>query len=336
MRHNPGCLGQNSTQTLKRMTCLYLLRREDECQSPRARRNAFPSLLKVRLSYSACIVVCSCKKDLLVDTNSRRSTVKAEKKPSLDTHPSFDGPFGCLLKDEEDSQGDDEGETSGELSGYLVHSFTPFIWLLITHLSDKEEKETTSQYGTSALLDLLKLPVEYDTRFRLCPALPPTPSSSTSKPQTNTKRKSTLTYSPKRRSSPPSVKVKVEVKEEEEEEGSSTQPDDSGSSTEDDSSDDDEDVNSSVKPRLPIRDDQIARGPFKLERPEASILPPLKKGDEHSVVKHINKYLRDYQRDGVKFFYDRYCQGRGGILGDDMGLGMYAWTPLLCSLCKID
>ncbi|KAJ6476254.1 RAD26-like SNF2 family DNA-dependent ATPase [Mycena sanguinolenta] len=35
----------------------------------------------------------------------------------------------------------------------------------------------------------------------------------------------------------------------------------------------------------------------------------------------INTYLRDYQRDGVKFFWDRYKEGRGGILGDDMGLG---------------
>ncbi|KAI0789173.1 P-loop containing nucleoside triphosphate hydrolase protein [Abortiporus biennis] len=32
-------------------------------------------------------------------------------------------------------------------------------------------------------------------------------------------------------------------------------------------------------------------------------------------------YLRDYQRDGVKFFWDRYEKGVGGVLGDDMGLG---------------
>ena len=34
----------------------------------------------------------------------------------------------------------------------------------------------------------------------------------------------------------------------------------------------------------------------------------------------INCFLRQYQRDGVQFFYDRYKEGRGGVLGDDMGL----------------
>lgn len=34
----------------------------------------------------------------------------------------------------------------------------------------------------------------------------------------------------------------------------------------------------------------------------------------------INTYLREYQRDGVRFFYDMYDQDRGGLLGDDMGL----------------
>jgi len=34
----------------------------------------------------------------------------------------------------------------------------------------------------------------------------------------------------------------------------------------------------------------------------------------------INTYLREYQREGVVFFWDLYKQGRGGLLGDDMGL----------------
>lgn len=34
----------------------------------------------------------------------------------------------------------------------------------------------------------------------------------------------------------------------------------------------------------------------------------------------LNTYLRDYQRDGVKFFWEQYQEGRGGLLGDDMGL----------------
>jgi SNF2 family DNA or RNA helicase len=34
----------------------------------------------------------------------------------------------------------------------------------------------------------------------------------------------------------------------------------------------------------------------------------------------INSRLREYQRDGVRFLWDKYQQERGGLLGDDMGL----------------
>ncbi|PPQ95985.1 LOW QUALITY PROTEIN: hypothetical protein CVT26_016201 [Gymnopilus dilepis] len=34
----------------------------------------------------------------------------------------------------------------------------------------------------------------------------------------------------------------------------------------------------------------------------------------------INAYLREYQREGVNFMYRQYKEGRGGLLGDDMGL----------------
>ncbi|KAI0759188.1 hypothetical protein BC629DRAFT_1072812 [Irpex lacteus] len=37
----------------------------------------------------------------------------------------------------------------------------------------------------------------------------------------------------------------------------------------------------------------------------------------------INTYLRDYQRDGIRFFWERYKDGYGGLLGDDMGLVRY-------------
>src|ERR1700722_12447808 len=33
----------------------------------------------------------------------------------------------------------------------------------------------------------------------------------------------------------------------------------------------------------------------------------------------INTYLREYQREGVRFFWERWKGGRGGLLGDDMG-----------------
>ncbi|RUS75712.1 hypothetical protein EGW08_016527, partial [Elysia chlorotica] len=35
----------------------------------------------------------------------------------------------------------------------------------------------------------------------------------------------------------------------------------------------------------------------------------------------INQYLRDYQREGIRFLFERYLKGTGAILGDDMGLG---------------
>ncbi|XP_042344247.1 DNA excision repair protein ERCC-6-like 2 isoform X2 [Plectropomus leopardus] len=41
----------------------------------------------------------------------------------------------------------------------------------------------------------------------------------------------------------------------------------------------------------------------------------------HKVPYTINRYLRDYQREGIRFIYNNYIRFRGCILGDDMGLG---------------
>ncbi|XP_062965511.1 DNA excision repair protein ERCC-6-like 2 isoform X2 [Cynocephalus volans] len=40
-----------------------------------------------------------------------------------------------------------------------------------------------------------------------------------------------------------------------------------------------------------------------------------------SIPYTINRYLRNYQREGAQFLYGHYIRGRGCILGDDMGLG---------------
>lgn len=86
-----------------------------------------------------------------------------------------------------------------------------------------------------------------------------------------------------------------------------------------------------VKPRLVARDDQTATGKYVLKRPKRCYDgTPVKPGPVDSVPASINKFLRDYQREGVQFFYERYCERRGGILGDDMGLGAlgygrYSW-----------
>ncbi|XP_067886196.1 DNA excision repair protein ERCC-6-like 2 isoform X2 [Heterodontus francisci] len=71
-----------------------------------------------------------------------------------------------------------------------------------------------------------------------------------------------------------------------------------------------------------IFDDEDLEKPFfhdkKILGPKVSF-----KLSEGSVcVPHtINRYLRDYQRDGVQFICRHYFCGRGCILGDDMGLG---------------
>ncbi|XP_073675019.1 DNA excision repair protein ERCC-6-like 2 [Garra rufa] len=49
--------------------------------------------------------------------------------------------------------------------------------------------------------------------------------------------------------------------------------------------------------------------------------PFLLSGSDVKVPYTINRYLRDYQREGIKFIYHSYAKSRGCILGDDMGLG---------------
>ncbi|RXN18413.1 DNA excision repair ERCC-6-like 2 [Labeo rohita] len=69
--------------------------------------------------------------------------------------------------------------------------------------------------------------------------------------------------------------------------------------------------------------------PFEDERPlfHSNQTPPgpsepfLLPGSDVKVPYTINRYLRDYQREGIKFIYHSYVKSRGCILGDDMGLG---------------
>ncbi|KAJ7482264.1 RAD26-like SNF2 family DNA-dependent ATPase [Mycena galericulata] len=80
---------------------------------------------------------------------------------------------------------------------------------------------------------------------------------------------------------------------------------DSDSETESDS---DSDSENHPRPGFPIPPGQGTPAPLELD-----------KGRGIQVPKAINTYLREYQRDGVRFFWERYNQGRGGLLGDDMG-----------------
>ncbi|XP_059193877.1 DNA excision repair protein ERCC-6-like 2 isoform X2 [Centropristis striata] len=56
---------------------------------------------------------------------------------------------------------------------------------------------------------------------------------------------------------------------------------------------------------------------------DARLCVPLELGgiDGDRVPYTINRYLRDYQREGIRFIYNSYIRSRGCILGDDMGLG---------------
>ncbi|XP_019852622.1 PREDICTED: DNA excision repair protein ERCC-6-like 2 isoform X2 [Amphimedon queenslandica] len=76
------------------------------------------------------------------------------------------------------------------------------------------------------------------------------------------------------------------------------------------------------------------RKPYVLSTPE--IVPSI------CVPAPINQYLREYQRDGIKFLYSQYSKGVGGLLCDDMGLGKTVQViaficAILCKTCtKID
>ncbi|KAF9463308.1 hypothetical protein BDZ94DRAFT_618865 [Collybia nuda] len=70
------------------------------------------------------------------------------------------------------------------------------------------------------------------------------------------------------------------------------------------------------RPGFPLAPGQMHLGPLVLDRGEKIMVPAA-----------LNTYLRDYQRDGVRFFWRQYQEGRGGLLGDDMGL--------VCDICII-
>ncbi|PCH43012.1 hypothetical protein WOLCODRAFT_144325 [Wolfiporia cocos MD-104 SS10] len=90
---------------------------------------------------------------------------------------------------------------------------------------------------------------------------------------------------------------------------------DSGSDTETDTEEEDEKIQDfRPRPTFPLKAGQ-------------RILPPLALDDKYSVPSRINTFLREYQRDGIRFFFERYKNGQGGLLGDDMGLGL-----LICIL----
>ncbi|KAI6042398.1 hypothetical protein EDC04DRAFT_2892075 [Pisolithus marmoratus] len=73
----------------------------------------------------------------------------------------------------------------------------------------------------------------------------------------------------------------------------------------------------SPRPGFPLVPGQVPLGPLVLDRTKRIMVPAA-----------INTDLREYQRDGVRFFWELYDQERGGLLGDDMGLGELLGTRL--------
>ncbi|XP_063505780.1 DNA excision repair protein ERCC-6-like 2 isoform X6 [Pongo pygmaeus] len=75
-------------------------------------------------------------------------------------------------------------------------------------------------------------------------------------------------------------------------------------------------------PRNLIFDDEDLEKPYFPNRkfPSSSVAFKLS-DDGDSIPYTINRYLRNYQREGTRFLYEHYIHGGGCILGDDMGLG---------------
>ncbi|XP_055982453.1 DNA excision repair protein ERCC-6-like 2 [Sorex fumeus] len=71
-----------------------------------------------------------------------------------------------------------------------------------------------------------------------------------------------------------------------------------------------------------IFDDEDLEKPYFPDQifPSSAVAFQLSEGGD-SIPFTINRYLRDYQREGAQFLYGHFIQGRGCILGDDMGLG---------------
>ncbi|KAG7087576.1 hypothetical protein E1B28_013530 [Marasmius oreades] len=77
------------------------------------------------------------------------------------------------------------------------------------------------------------------------------------------------------------------------------------------------------RPGFPLSPQQSHLGPCVLDAEKNIEIPG-----------PINTYLREYQRDGVRFFWKQYCEGRGGLLGDDMGLGKQLRSYIVKELKK--
>ncbi|KAA1104123.1 hypothetical protein PGT21_011475 [Puccinia graminis f. sp. tritici] len=70
-------------------------------------------------------------------------------------------------------------------------------------------------------------------------------------------------------------------------------------------------------PRIQVE----ARPNLEISCEAQDAIGPLPLSKTVQLTASINKFLKPYQRDGVKFFFEHFQQKNGVILGDDMGLG---------------
>lgn len=71
-----------------------------------------------------------------------------------------------------------------------------------------------------------------------------------------------------------------------------------------------------------IFDDEDLEKPYFPDQKIPSLVSAFQLSEDGDSIPYtINRYLRDYQREGAQFLYRHYIKGRGCILGDDMGLG---------------
>lgn len=71
-----------------------------------------------------------------------------------------------------------------------------------------------------------------------------------------------------------------------------------------------------------IFDDEDLEKPFFPDKRQLGPSVAFKLSESGDSIPYTaNRYLRDYQREGVLFMYKHYIESRGCILGDDMGLG---------------
>ena len=71
------------------------------------------------------------------------------------------------------------------------------------------------------------------------------------------------------------------------------------------------------------------RPSFRLGPAQRNLNPLVLDQRKHiQVPSAINTFLREYQRGGVRFLYDKFRKSMGGMLGDDMGLVGFIWNSV--------